>query len=1028
MARLIVNKHFDKHNDAANGFSTEQEYAFGEIIICNDKETPSIYIKDKENNSIGISNVKVINEDKILSKTNGGELYTSLEMVWDNINHQIKLYGNDKNNPISTIDIFGEDNIANDINKSIERVVDITAVKYTYENVPTGLKPNRDYFKISVFNDNIETTQYLPYVKEEIDLNGYLKENALESYAQKSWVTEKITETVTSGTVDLSEYASIQYVDEKFVKTEALNAYATQEWIDEKGFITSIPDEYVTESGIEAYNFVKDEVLNAYATQEWVNGKGFITSIPDEYATQNWVTDTALNGYIKKGDETEYILSAATENNLGGIKVGYQSNDMDRMYGVKVDDDGNAYVNIPWVEIKDYLSSTTTVPSNLHYVPTETSNTYTAEDGKYISGIKYDEKKHITDIVETSLPTVAETAKSLDVNNVGTDTKPVKFVGGIPQEVEKEFLTGITNNDVVTALGFTPLSAETKYNGSTFINVDSNTISAITGDTANTLAVGNHSHDEQYQLKGDYIEDSELGTLTFESGNFETTSFKANGNCTVKVPTSTAHITNDSNYITSGDISLSIEGKGCLTGGGTITNGESVEISHETKTVILSNGVSTLDNSGEFVVQTIEYDDYGHINKLHETTYTLNVTLDDIGAAPETHGHDINEIDGVDDKIASYLAINDAMIFKGTITGENSFPQTFEAGWTYKVATADTYFGQKFEVGDMVIAVKDATSITTTSSNFTTYWAVVQTNTDGIVIGPSESVSGNIPVFDNATGKLIKDSGISINDVLTEETFKGTVTAVNINGVTKQPNNDGVVELGSYLTGFTESDPIFTQSAAYCILDSDIATWNNKIDNTYCYSKDEVNGLLQNINDSDENVKVSNNTTDTIYLIGVTTTGETTDGTVKNNNIYIQNNVLTAPNGTFETLSTDNLTVDSNITVHGIVSGATAYYQGSDERLKDFGEDIDVDFNKLKEIPKKYFTWKSDDTKKVDLGTSAQKVRELYPELVGGDDDTTLSVDYAKLSIVALKAVDKLHEENEMLRAELDMIKKHLGL
>ena len=40
----------------------------------------------------------------------------------------------------------------------------------------------------------------------------------------------------------------------------------------------------------------------------------------------------------------------------------------------------------------------------------------------------------------------------------------------------------------------------------------------------------------------------------------------------------------------------------------------------------------------------------------------------------------------------------------------------------------------------------------------------------------------------------------------------------------------------------------------------------------------------------------------------------------------------------------------------------------------------------------------------------------------------TLCVDYSKLSIVALKAIDVLHEENEKLRAELDAIKKHLGL
>jgi hypothetical protein len=155
-----------------------------------------------------------------------------------------------------------------------------------------------------------------------------------------------------------------------------------------------------------------------------------------------------------------------------------------------------------------------------------------------------------------------------------------------------------------------------------------------------------------------------------------------------------------------------------------------------------------------------------------------------------------------------------------------------------------------------------------------------------------------------------------------------------------------------------------------------------------------------------------------LYLVG--TLLQVSGGTVSHSNssVYMQNGVLT----------TAGLKVNGNAFITGTVSGATGYYQSSDERLKDFGEDVNIDFDKLKEIPKKYFTWKTDETKKVDLGTSAQKVRELYPEIVGGDDNTTLSVDYAKLSIIALKAVDKLHEENEMLRAELDMIKKHLGL
>lgn len=96
-----------------------------------------------------------------------------------------------------------------------------------------------------------------------------------------------------------------------------------------------------------------------------------------------------------------------------------------------------------------------------------------------------------------------------------------------------------------------------------------------------------------------------------------------------------------------------------------------------------------------------------------------------------------------------------------------------------------------------------------------------------------------------------------------------------------------------------------------------------------------------------------------------------------------------------------------------ITGGSTAI--SSDERLKNFENDIDIDFDKLKQIPKKYFTWKQDDEKVLNIGTSAQEVEKIYPEIVDenlNEDDGIFykSVDYSKLSIIALAAIDKLNE------------------
>jgi hypothetical protein len=68
------------------------------------------------------------------------------------------------------------------------------------------------------------------------------------------------------------------------------------------------------------------------------------------------------------------------------------------------------------------------------------------------------------------------------------------------------------------------------------------------------------------------------------------------------------------------------------------------------------------------------------------------------------------------------------------------------------------------------------------------------------------------------------------------------------------------------------------------------------------------------------------------------------------------------------------LTVTSNITSSGTISAASGFYQTSDERLKHFIKDVEIDFDKLKQIPKKYFNWKGQNTNQLCIGTSAQAI------------------------------------------------------
>ena len=108
---------------------------------------------------------------------------------------------------------------------------------------------------------------------------------------------------------------------------------------------------------------------------------------------------------------------------------------------------------------------------------------------------------------------------------------------------------------------------------------------------------------------------------------------------------------------------------------------------------------------------------------------------------------------------------------------------------------------------------------------------------------------------------------------------------------------------------------------------------------------------------------------------------------------------------------------------------APAFYETSDERLKTFEGDIDVDFNKLSKLRKSVYYLNNDDLATRQIGMSAQEVVQVYPQLVKtelNDPEQYMSLDYSRLSVVALKAVDKLYEINQKLEERVKFLEEKL--
>ncbi len=327
--------------------------------------------------------------------------------------------------------------------------------------------------------DDLVTSGELATVSGEIvnqipSLDGYATEDYVNDY-----VTEQTSAFITSA--DLPDYATETYVQEAidsgtsaFLTSADLpdvSDMATQTWVSEQGYLTSIPDEYVTSGDLSSY--VTDTDLESE-----LSGKADTSAIPD---VSNFVTQEDIDAAVSgKMDATESSAFYPMATNPSG-------------YLTSADVDMSAYIPYSAAGVDLPNSKFRIDTSGQAYKNTTEDQSLPAEVWRGTIGFPY--------------PTAAVYAG--DTIEVRTTVPEAYYIDGIPTSTGRAtFVNGVARFTVENSSSFGFMT--------TVFDADDHRVNSI--DTDNTVVVVIKGSYSKYALES-YVNSTVSGKqdkLTFE--------------------------------------------------------------------------------------------------------------------------------------------------------------------------------------------------------------------------------------------------------------------------------------------------------------------------------------------------------------------------------------------------------------------------------------------------------------------------------------------------------------------------------
>ena len=726
-----------------------------------------------------------------------------------------------------------------------------------------------------------------------------------------------------------------------------------------------------------------------------MDAKGHVTAVatgtPKDTNTTYGIATNSTAGLVKPLKHYSGAISAPSATSATTApSVNNITTTSGRYYAVEIDSAGRMFVNVPWVDTDTNTDTKVTSVGN-HYAPTSSttmSATATSVTSEFvdlsnatqaiITGVNVDAAGHICSVNSKTI-TSTDTNTDTKVTAVGNHYAPTSSttMGATSGDNYIRGLYMDAKGHVTAVATGTPKDTDTKYTLPNATTAVTGGVKLVTGDmNGKTHADGqapslNHTH-SQYQPAGSYASSSHSHAASHITGGTSGYFLKADTNgkgvwTSVTIPS--AYSLPLAANGTRGGIQI-----GYTDTGANIAlklNSEKGYVSLTKNAVVSALGYTppTADTNTDTKVTSVG----NHYAPASSTTMGATSGNNYIrGLYMDAAGHVVDVAIGTP---------NDSVTtFDGHYSPTSSTTMGATSGNNYIRGIHVDAKGHVTAVATGTPTNTD-TKVGTTPTGYTTTTATTGNLTFYLAGSPSSSA---------ATSALFKNPFVYV-------TKGGEYTTLNT------PILSATTIASSALRVNTPNDITFSGVSNITL---------------EAYIEDK----LSNIGGSDGNDKVAQalvtSSTNKHYLLGSTASTATTGTTVKNTNAYISgtgtSTVFYAPKLSASTVNATTMTA------------TTAFYQ-SDERLKDFCGDVEVDFDKLKEIPKKYYTWKSDENKEMQIGTSAQKVLEVYPELVGGSEEEMYSVDYARLSVIALKAIDKLHDENQMLKDIIGKMDKRIA-